>query len=277
MVDHMPERSADGAREHFDRCATQYDNDMAASGYSLPSKVAQVLSQCGIGHGALVLDVGCGTGLGGVALRDAGIARGGTIWGVDISDNCLDEALMTGAYSKLVLHNVEETLPFDSELFDAVIAIGVTEFVEDFEHFFAEMSRVAKAGGICCWTHRESLWQSDDRHCVRAVRSMEEAKRWKQMRMLPAETSMPARPVAPEEQGRPSNQSRAFAPELVFVHRRIPQAETERLLKEEARESARKKREESLLSREQTRAPQQFHEHDDDRHQGMDALEMKSD
>ena len=157
---------------------------------------------------------------------------------------------MTGAYSKLVLHNLEETLPFDSGLFDAVIAVGVTEFVEDFERFFTEMSRVAKAGGICCWTHREPLWQSDDRHCVQAVRSIEEAKRWKQMRVLPAEAQMPARPAAPKA---PRDQSWAFAPEYIFVYRCIPQAETERMLKEEARESARKKREESLINREQTR------------------------
>ncbi len=80
--------------ELYANWASDYENDFASSmDYILPNQVAQIFSKMG-GKGP-VLDVGAGTGLGGVALANLGISP---IDAMDLSDAMLNEASKKKVY-----------------------------------------------------------------------------------------------------------------------------------------------------------------------------------
>ena len=74
--------------ELYTNWASDYENDFASKmDYILPNQVAQIFLKMG-GTGP-VLDIGAGTGLGGVALANLGISP---IDAMDLSDAMLNEA-----------------------------------------------------------------------------------------------------------------------------------------------------------------------------------------
>ena len=80
--------------ELYANWASDYENDFASSmDYILPNQVAQIFLKMG-GKGP-VLDVGAGTGLGGVALANLGISP---IDAMDLSDAMLNEASKKKVY-----------------------------------------------------------------------------------------------------------------------------------------------------------------------------------
>ena len=241
------ERTAEHARAHYDKVATRYDREMAEFGYCAPSRVAKWLASSGIGRGAQVLDLCSGTGLVGVALHEAGVAVSGTIVGVDISDESLDECLGSGAYSRIKLHDVNQKLPFDTGMFDAIVCVGGTEFIEDFRVLFSEMTRVARDGALLCWTHRAPLWDADDRGCASVVQELQESMHWKQVRMVPPENHTPTRPDTVSSGGEHGEDTPWWlAPEYIFIFRRYRHKETEDEAKRKAQEEAERKRQESV-------------------------------
>lgn len=52
--------------------AETYDEEIMANGYASPVRTAEALAKCGAQLDAPILDVGCGTGVSGLLLRDAG-------------------------------------------------------------------------------------------------------------------------------------------------------------------------------------------------------------
>jgi ubiquinone/menaquinone biosynthesis C-methylase UbiE len=104
---------------------------------------------CHIGHGKLVLDVGCGVGM---APCDLAKRYGCRVIGVDIREGMLtkaaDRARREGV-ERLVEFRVADAqeLPFEDGHFDAVIAESVTALLEDKARGVGEYVRVAKPGG----------------------------------------------------------------------------------------------------------------------------------
>ena len=89
-----------------------------------------------------VLDVGCGTG----ALLDQ--LRGSTkeLWGVDGSQEALRYCRLRG-HQNLIRADAC-CLPFAAEYFDAILAIGLIEHLEDDTAFLFEMKRLLKPNGV---------------------------------------------------------------------------------------------------------------------------------
>src|SRR4249919_1270267 len=82
----------------YDNWAQSYDGDLASWSYQAPVVVAEtVVARHPLATTAL--DVGCGTGLVGRALRARGFA--GQIRGLDISQASLEIAQQSGAYDSL--------------------------------------------------------------------------------------------------------------------------------------------------------------------------------
>lgn len=99
------ERRAPAAylRTVFDGYAERFEGHLISLGYRIPGVVRRTLMTCpGIIAGdqtGPVLDLGCGTGLVGLAIDDLTV---GPITGVDVSARMLDQARVKGVYASLV-------------------------------------------------------------------------------------------------------------------------------------------------------------------------------
>jgi predicted TPR repeat methyltransferase len=145
--------------ERYDEWATAYDDDLTSWSYQAPAVVAETV----VSHrpsARSVLDVGCGTGLVGAALRARGFA--GALVGLDISDASLEVARQRAAYESLRHADLQQRLSLDDDGFDAVVCVGVMTYLPDVEAVWRELARVARPGGLVAVTQREDLWGGRD-------------------------------------------------------------------------------------------------------------------
>lgn len=104
---------------------------------------------CHINEGTYVLDVGCGVGITACYLAKE---YGCKVLAIDISERMIDRA-KERAKRKGVEHKIEfrlgdaQNLPFNDDLFDAVISESVTAFVGDKQKAVNEYVRVTKPDG----------------------------------------------------------------------------------------------------------------------------------
>jgi ubiquinone/menaquinone biosynthesis C-methylase UbiE len=139
---------AASVRKHFDREASgyaeAYERD-SNSGYSFRIRKRRVLELFDQPGGA-VLDVGCGPG---VVVEELVTERGCEFWGVDVSAEMIaraKERYSSEARIHFAVGNVER-LDFPDQSFDAVLSMGVLEYLVDPSRAVEEMYRVLKLGG----------------------------------------------------------------------------------------------------------------------------------
>ena len=100
--------------------ADKYDADVLGRGYRTPERLATALAaHCA--PDAEILDFGCGTGIGGAALRRAGFD---TIDGTDITAEMLEKARARGIYRKTWLSTPED-MGFAAGAYQVIVAVGV--------------------------------------------------------------------------------------------------------------------------------------------------------
>jgi predicted TPR repeat methyltransferase len=107
------------AAAFYDRWAALYDAEVAGLGYATPARVAAALVAAGADPAAPVLDFGCGTGLLGRALREAGFAA---IDGWDVSPGMIEAAAARGVYRALA--TVPPAPPYPAGPQAAIAAAG---------------------------------------------------------------------------------------------------------------------------------------------------------
>jgi predicted TPR repeat methyltransferase len=130
----------------FDQHAEVFDAILVDDlGYAVPMMVEQVLRAVAPGPHAAVLDLGCGTGLAGVALADIA----GSITGVDLSEGMLQLAEERDVYDALFVGEVTQFLAEDEDDWDLIVATDVLPYLGGLEDFFRELSARLLAGG---WT-----------------------------------------------------------------------------------------------------------------------------
>ncbi len=151
-------------RALYDAWADRYEADVAAWNYRTPGDVAELLRDAQP-DAARVLDVGCGTGRSGRALRAAGFAA---IVGCDLSPNALAHAEATGAYERVVEVDLQQlpTLFADDE-FDALCCVGVPTYLPDTEATVREFCRLVRTDGAIVFSQREDVWA--ERACVELI------------------------------------------------------------------------------------------------------------
>ncbi|MBA3478535.1 MAG: class I SAM-dependent methyltransferase [Lautropia sp.] len=131
-------------RQLFDRTAGDYDRVERILGLGSGRWYRrQALARAGVGPGAAVLDVGCGTGL---LSREALhlIGPSGRLVGVDPSPGMLAQAELPGAR---LLEGIAEELPVADASFDFVTLGYALRHVGDLQAAFQEFYRVLKPGG----------------------------------------------------------------------------------------------------------------------------------
>lgn len=195
-------KTAEGAKQLYDVWAKDYDASLESWGYPAPRRVAEVLSEFGCGASTHVLDLGCGTGLSGAALRAGGIGTEGGVVGTDISQASLDISLAKGLYTRTVFANLDEPLAFDGASFDAVACVGVLSYVERFDVLFSELCRILRPGGVFVATHRDILWDGDERRCKSSAEELVKNGTWSLLREGEPEAYMPDNPDPAESSKR---------------------------------------------------------------------------
>jgi len=139
--------NTDETKAHYAKWAEVYDLEVSEEkGYRQPERCAEALKATKLSADAKILDIGCGTGLSGIALRDAGFAM---IDGCDLSPEMLEKAQATQCYGRLFETNLNEP-PIDAnnQAYDAATCVGVFSFGHVEPDAIDEILRVLKPGGI---------------------------------------------------------------------------------------------------------------------------------
>jgi ubiquinone/menaquinone biosynthesis C-methylase UbiE len=153
-----PARRTVELRKVYDDWAAKYDddNDNALGTVSQPTAV-HYFSRFVSDRGAQIIDVGCGTGLVGAALRDAGYSN---YDGIDLSVEMLKLCEPRG-YHVLSLGNFDEGLPFVDGSHDAALCVGVFTHGHVQPAAMRELVRVVRVGGVVCFTVNEGVYASE--------------------------------------------------------------------------------------------------------------------
>jgi predicted TPR repeat methyltransferase len=181
--------SSDEIRGYYDGLAASYDSTLAGWGYQAPRRVAELLLRLLPGErgSQTVLDAGCGTGLAGQALRDAGF--GGRLLGVDISPGSVDLAARRAIYDGVVVGDLQQPLVYDDDCVDGVVCVGVLTYVPDVAAIWGEFCRVTRPGGVIVLTQREDVW--NERRCNDVLHDLERAGRWTVVHLSPPTSYLP--------------------------------------------------------------------------------------
>ncbi len=117
--------------------------------YELDSRMINALSlveQFSKGSPLKILDVGCGTG----HYIEQLLSRNHNVFGNDVAFGMLTKSkakyYRLNQFHKLSLSNIEQ-LPFQDSSFDAVLCIGVIEYLPDIHKALKELSRIVKPDG----------------------------------------------------------------------------------------------------------------------------------
>ena len=148
--------SSDEALFLYRDWASRYDRQLEQELlYVGPAKVAALLSEFVNGHGAQVLDAGCGTGLVAESLARYGFHR---MDGLDFSAEMLAVAKSKGLYRDLLVADLNHRLPLPDEFYDAVISCGTFTHGHVGAGALDELLRLIRVGGVmACTIHRE-VW-----------------------------------------------------------------------------------------------------------------------
>ncbi len=141
-----PDRAPAGyVKSLFDQFAPRFDSELAALGYATPAALAEMIAAAGVAPSRTldVLDLGCGTGLSGVAL--APFAR--RLVGVDLSAGMLAQVARRKVYDALEEADLLDWLPPRAGAFDLIVAADVLNYLGDLAAAFAGIAQALRPGG----------------------------------------------------------------------------------------------------------------------------------
>jgi predicted TPR repeat methyltransferase len=142
-------------KELYDGWAQKYTADVDNWGYDAPARVAALLKEHLGDTGCAeveVLDAGCGDGLTGKYLAEAGFAA---VDGVDLSTDMLEVAKGRGCYRSLAECDMSQPLSAVADgAYGATSCVGTLTYIPPASGVLSEFARVTKPGGLVCFTHR---------------------------------------------------------------------------------------------------------------------------
>jgi predicted TPR repeat methyltransferase len=118
--------------------------------YQTPTKLRQLLDttvDTSTQKWKRAADLGCGTGLSGLAFRDI-VER---MTGVDLSKEMIEKALQRKCYDELVVGDVTSVLG-QEVVYDLVFACDVFVYIGDLEGVFRGVQKCLSSGGLFCFS-----------------------------------------------------------------------------------------------------------------------------
>lgn len=133
-------------RALFDQYADDFDRNLIDDlGYRAPQLLRQALDRCWrpTDRGAVTIDLGCGTGLGGAAFRDLACR----MHGVDLSPRMIEKAAARNIYDALSVGDAATALARGAAAWDLVIAADMLVYLGDLTAFFAAVATALRPCG----------------------------------------------------------------------------------------------------------------------------------
>ncbi len=122
----------------FNHYALYYDQHLQSTlHYALPQHIGRLLHRLKLNTINHALDLGCGTGLSGIVLRELTTH----LTGVDIASKMLAEADKKGIYDKLIESELISFLQTSEPSYDLAIAADVLPYLGELEPLFAALSQ----------------------------------------------------------------------------------------------------------------------------------------
>jgi predicted TPR repeat methyltransferase len=145
-----PRSDAGYVRHLFDQFSADYDTRMRGPlSYAAPEILAELADLVIPGRdGLAILDLGCGTGLGGAAFRD----RAARLDGIDLSPAMIEKARARGIYDDLMVGDLESALAADGVTYDLMIAADTLVYLGDLAAVFKGAARRLAADGYFLFT-----------------------------------------------------------------------------------------------------------------------------
>jgi predicted TPR repeat methyltransferase len=142
-------------RTLFDQYADRFDADLVGTlKYQAPGLVAALLARCGVAEGSAdLLDLGCGTGLSGLALKP--FARG--LDGVDLSPGMVAKARARGIYDDLAVDEAAAFLAGSAKLWDVIAAVDMLNYIGDLTPIFHAAAARLRPGGLLAGTVEKQI------------------------------------------------------------------------------------------------------------------------
>ncbi|MBU6443808.1 MAG: methyltransferase domain-containing protein [Alphaproteobacteria bacterium] len=137
-------------RHLFDQFSIDYDERMIGQlSYRAPATLRELAALVLPGRKGLdILDLGCGTGLAGVAFAD----RAARLDGVDLSPQMIEKARARGVYADLAVADLETFLEEEGCAYDLILAADTLVYLGDLARVFAGAARRLKKDGVFLFT-----------------------------------------------------------------------------------------------------------------------------
>jgi predicted TPR repeat methyltransferase len=138
-------------RHLFDQFSQDYDARMRGNlSYRAPEILRALADMLGLSLTAhrRILDLGCGTGLGGMAFAD----MAATLDGVDLSPAMIEKARARGIYHGLFVNDIEAALAAGGPDYDLLLAADTLVYLGDLSTVFRHAARRLSPGGVFLFT-----------------------------------------------------------------------------------------------------------------------------
>ncbi len=153
----------------------KYDKDMIDWNYTGPKETVEVLNKYQKKKNIKIYDAGCGTGLVGVELKKYGFKD---FYGADLSQTLLD-LVPNGLYQKLVKSDLNKPILENENFYDVVMCVGTFTFGHVKPHALDEFLRIAKKGGLICFTINEGI--HEEYGFDSKIKELLESNKWKEL------------------------------------------------------------------------------------------------
>lgn len=141
-------------RKVFDNYAAGFEQHLTGGlGYAAPANMRELAASLDMGDasGGRSIDLGCGTGLGGLAFQDLA----GELIGVDLSSRMLREAEKKGVYRELIEGDIIKVLGAQEASFNLFLCFDTLVYIGDLAPLFKAVAKRAAPGSrfLCTTEH----------------------------------------------------------------------------------------------------------------------------
>lgn len=160
----------------YDSFASTFDETLVKKlSYRTPSEISSLIATLNMSF-AQGLDLGCGTGLSGLALRKF-VSE--SLVGVDLSDSMIELARQRGIYEELHVTDIVNFMQKSKTTFDLIVSCDVFVYLGDLNITFEHVSKSLSPNGVFAFSTEQQIGCGKDEECCKLPYILDTTKRFK--------------------------------------------------------------------------------------------------